>query len=148
VYVAPAIKRLKITHSFGRRPKIKLTKLAKRLPIGEKFLLANQMIRAARSITNNIAEGYGRYHYLENIQYCRQGRGSLYESIDHLTVCLDDEYIATEEFQILRSDCLKGIQIVNGYIRFLEKQKDVNRKSNDVYFKRLILCFTLCKTLS
>ena len=88
------------------------------------------MVRAAHSITNNIVEGYGRYHYQENIQYCRQSRGSLYESIDHLTVRLDDEYIATEEFQILRSDCLKGIQMGNGYIRFLEKQRDVNRKSN------------------
>jgi four helix bundle protein len=116
---------------FCRTLRIKLTKLAKRLPTEEKFLLANQMIRAAHSITNNIAEGYGRYHYQENIQYCRQSRGSLYESIDHLTVCLDDEYIATEEFQILRSDCLRGIQMGNGYIRFLEKQKDVNRKSND-----------------
>jgi len=116
---------------FCRTLRIKLTKLAKRLPIEEKFLLTNQMIRAARSITNNIAEGYGRYHYQENIQYCRQSRGSLYESIDHLTVCLDDTYIDSKEFEALRKDCLRGIQLVNGYIRFLERQRDANRKSDN-----------------
>lgn len=49
------------------------------IPDSEKFLLINQMIRASRSVTANIAEGYGRFHYKENIQFCRQARGSLFE---------------------------------------------------------------------
>jgi four helix bundle protein len=48
---------------FCRELRIKLTKLARRLPAEEKFRLADQMIRAARSATNNLAEGYGRYHF-------------------------------------------------------------------------------------
>ena len=114
-----------------RNLRIKLGKVAKRLPVEEKFLLANQMIRAARSITSNLAEGYGRYHYQENIQYCRQSRGSLYECIDHLTVCLDDNYIGHDEFRDLREACLKGVQLVNGYIRFLEKQRDLPNSENE-----------------
>jgi len=114
-----------------RNLRIKLGKVAKRLPGEEKFLLANQIIRAARSITSNLAEGYGRYHYQENIQYCRQSRGSLYECIDHLTVCLDDRYIEGEEFKGLRDECLRAIQLVNGYIRFLEKQRDLPNSDNE-----------------
>ena len=43
-------------------------RLANQLPEKEKFNLRPQMMSAARSITNNIAEGFGRYHYQENIQ--------------------------------------------------------------------------------
>ena len=102
-----------------------MTKLAKNLPGAEKFRLADQIIRAARSVTNNLAEGYGRFHYQENIQFCRQSRGSLYELIDHLIICLDDEYINNAEFSKHQDDCIRGIQLVNGYIRFLSKQKEV-----------------------
>ena len=51
--------------------------LCKQFPKEEKFRLSDQMIRASRSATACIAEGYGRFHYQENIQFCRQARGSL-----------------------------------------------------------------------
>jgi len=89
----------------------------------ELLRLADQIIRAARSVTNNLAEGYGRFHYQENIQFCRQSRGSLYELIDHLIICLEEEYVNNEQFTKYRDDCIRGIQLVNGYIRFLSKQK-------------------------
>ncbi|MBL7075794.1 four helix bundle protein [candidate division KSB1 bacterium] len=41
--------------------------LIKILPEEEKYNLKSQMRRAKLSVTNNIAEGYGRYHYQENI---------------------------------------------------------------------------------
>ena len=67
--------------------------LCKTFPGEEKFRLSDQMIRASRSSTNCIAEGYGRYHYQENIQFCRQSRGSLYELIDHLDVAVECGYV-------------------------------------------------------
>jgi len=84
------------TWKFCSELRKKLTKLAKELPGEEKFRLADQIIRAARSVTNNIAEGYGRFHYQENIQFCRQSRGSLYELIDHIKICFDEGYIDAE----------------------------------------------------
>lgn len=108
---------------YCRKLRIKLTKLAKSLPPEEKFRLTDQIIRASRSVTNNIAEGYGRYHYQENIQFCRQSRGSLYELIDHVITCFDDGYISKDKLTEYREDCIRGIQLVNGYIRFLNKQK-------------------------
>lgn len=63
----------------------KISKLIKQLPEIEKFRLKEQMRRAKLSLTNNIAEGYGRFHYKENIQFCRQSRGSLFELIDDFT---------------------------------------------------------------
>lgn len=101
----------------------KFTELAKKLPNEEKYRLSDQIIRAARSATNNIAEGYGRFHYKENIQFCRQSRGSIYELIDHLNICLDEKYIGKLEFSECKNQCMRAIQLINGYIRFLNKQK-------------------------
>ena len=42
--------------------------------------VGKQLVRAADSIGANIAEGYGRYSYKENIQFCYYARGSLMET--------------------------------------------------------------------
>ncbi|WP_232825708.1 four helix bundle protein [Algoriphagus litoralis] len=52
----------------------------KKFPAEEKFALSLQIRKSSRSITNNIAEGYGRFFYQENIQFCRISRGSLTET--------------------------------------------------------------------
>ena len=62
------------------------------LPKHEEYRLKDQLTRCLRSVTNNIAEGYGRFHYQENIQYCRISRGSLYETIDHLLIEIEKLY--------------------------------------------------------
>ena len=67
--------------------------IVKTFPADEKFRLIDQILRASRSVTANIAEVYGRFHYQEYIQYCRQSRGSLYEIIDYLIVAADEKYI-------------------------------------------------------
>jgi four helix bundle protein len=86
-----------------------ISKLAKSFPSEEKYRLADQMIRASRSVTANIAEGYGRFHYQENIQYNRQARGSLYELIDHLYVALDEKYVDEEDFKNKKIEILEII---------------------------------------
>ena len=48
-----------------------ITGLVKKYPKEERYSLVDDMKRAARSTTHNIAEGYGRFHYQENIQFCR-----------------------------------------------------------------------------
>ncbi|MCX6316418.1 MAG: four helix bundle protein [Bacteroidetes bacterium] len=65
-------------------------------PKEENYLLKSQLLDASRSVTANIAEGFGRYHYQENIQFCRQARGSLDESHEHLVTAYDDKYITKE----------------------------------------------------
>jgi four helix bundle protein len=97
--------------------------LVKKFPTEEKFKLVDQIIRASRSVTANIAEGYGRYHYKEFAQFCRQGRGSLYEMIDHLIVACDEGYISKEELNRLKQEIQECLAILNGFINYLLKAK-------------------------
>ncbi|MCE1165728.1 MAG: four helix bundle protein [Bacteroidetes bacterium] len=108
----------------GRKLRMEIERIAKILPLEEKYKLKDQMIRAVRSITNNIAEGYGRFHYQENIQFCRQSRGSVYELIDDVIICSDNSYIDHNKFIDLKSQCEKVVKLLNGYINFLKKQKE------------------------
>lgn len=91
-------------------------------PNEEKFALVSQVKRAARSTTANIAEGYGRFHYRENIQFCRITRGSLFELIDHLSVALDEEHITIEKHDEGLELVNNAIGLMNGYIKYLQNQ--------------------------
>ena len=93
--------------------------LIKKFPAEEKFVLTSQMLRASRSITNNIAEGYGRFHFKENAQFCRQSRGSLYELKDHLIIALDEGYITDEEYKTVLEKFVRCMALMNGYINYL-----------------------------
>src|ERR1700716_138323 len=69
-------------------------RVAKQFPDTEKFGLASQVRHAAVSLTNNIAEGHGRFHFLEQIKFLLQARGSLEELLDDLNVCEDEQYLS------------------------------------------------------
>lgn len=99
-------------------------RLCKKLPAEEKFRLADQMIRASRSSTNNIAEGYGRFHFQENIQFCRQFRGSLFELIDHVLIAEECEYMDGKEREELTGHITSAIRLLNGYVKYLRTRKD------------------------
>ena len=101
-----------------------IANMVKSFPLDEKYKLVDQILRSSRSITANIAEGHGRYHYQENIQFCRVSRGSLSESFDHLICANDCNYISQEvlnNFRLKYNHCLK---LINGYILYLQKRKN------------------------
>ena len=104
---------------FRRR----IYELAKSLPDLEKFALTQQMIRAAVSVTNNMAEGYGRYHWQESMQFFRHSRGSLMELVDDLNVCRDQNYMAASHHEELRKHAEDLLPQINGYIRYLRQKK-------------------------
>jgi len=107
-----------------------ISKIVRLFPMEEKYRLTDQLIRASRSITANIAEGHGRYHFQENIQFCRQSRGSLSETLDHLICALDENYITEQQLNLLRIQYENCIKLLNGYIGFLQKQKELQKPNN------------------
>ena len=114
-------------YKAAREYRKKIYQLIKELPAEEKYNLAGQMRRAALSLTNNIAEGHGRYHFQENIQFCRVSRGSLMELIDDLNVCIDEKYFSIDYLEELKKEGYKINKMLNGYIAYLKKRR--NEKS-------------------
>lgn len=97
--------------------------LIPKFPASEKFELTSQIRRSSRSVGNNIAEGFGRFHFQENIQFCRIARGSLIETLDHVIIALDEEYISKEDAANYRKAHNKTLKILNGYIKYLRESK-------------------------
>ena len=85
------------------------------------FDMINNLRRATRSSTRNVAEGFGRFHFKENMQFCRISRGSLFEVKDDLLTFLDEKKALKSEI----SDGLKlvnqAIRSLNGYINYLKR---------------------------
>ena len=116
-------------YKAAREFRKKIYQLIKKLPPEEKYNLADQMRRASLSLTNNIAEGHGRYHFQENIQFCRISRGSLMELIDDLNTCIDEEYFPLDYLEDLKVEGYTVNKMLNGYIAYLGKRKNQQTKS-------------------
>lgn len=97
--------------------------LAERLPDVERYGLAAQMRRSASSITLNIAEGYGRFHYLDCLRFYYNARGSLSETLADFISCEAVGYIDNVEMERLRIKVHTALRSLNGYIRYVRNQK-------------------------
>ena len=93
------------------------------LPPEEKWNLNQQLRRSSNSVPANIAEGYGRYYYQENIRFCYNARGSLEETLSHLVMCYELKYITKDLFDSLEQDGEKLTQLINGYLGYLKRSK-------------------------
>src|ERR1700744_3583227 len=101
-----------------------ISELTKSFPAEEKYRLSDQIIRSSRSIGNNIAEGHGRFHYADAAKFLINARGSAAETIDHLIIALDNNFIDDTVFESFKNDCEKCMRMINGYINFLRKQSE------------------------
>jgi len=113
----------------------KVSKLVKNFPKVEQYELTDQMIRSSRSVCRNIAEGYGRYHFQENIQFCRQSRGSLTELLNDFITACDEGYITDDHLKAYRKEIETCHRLLNGYISYLQKAKeDFRAKENEIAY--------------
>jgi four helix bundle protein len=90
-----------------------------------KDTIGRQLIRAADSIAANLSEGYGRYHYKENINFSYYSRGSLFETKTWLKKANNRKLISDEDFNSFDSDIDNiGIKL-NNYIKSIGKSKQM-----------------------
>jgi len=93
------------------------------LPPEEKWNLNQQLRRSSLSISANIAEGYGRFYYQDNVRFCFNARGSLEETLSHLIFCFETDFIPATLYQELEMEGEEIEKMLNGYIGFLKKSK-------------------------
>lgn len=106
---------------------LKLVKAAYRfaseLPDYERYNLADQLRRAACSVALNIAEGYGRYHYLERLRFMYIARGSLAETYSAFLIGKTVGYCTDEQIQWIAELRAQIEKQLNGYCRFIRSQQ-------------------------
>ena len=93
------------------------------LPKEERYGLNDQIRRSSKSVGANIAEGYGRFYYGDNVRFCYNARGSLDETLNHIRVALDLNYCPENLHQEYRQEILEIRKMLNGYIAWLKKQR-------------------------
>ncbi len=98
-------------------------KLIPCLPAEEKWCLGQQLRRSTASIPANIAEGHGRYYYQDNVRFCYIARGSLEETLSHVSLCHQVGYISESLYQEIEQDGEKLSQMISGYISYLKRSK-------------------------
>ncbi len=129
---------------LARQLMIECHQLADTLPAIERYDLAPQIRRSSKSVMANIAEGYGRYHYLDSLRFYYYARGSLDETINHIITAHDLRYINDQRYQELYSLGRETERTLNGYISYVWQQK----QGQDYYGHRFIKDSVSDNTLS
>ena len=83
----------------------------------EKDTLGKQLTRAADSIALNIAEGYGRYSFKENKQFCFYSRGSAFETFSGLNKAYERKLVSVEDYNSLKEKFEQFFKLLNAYIK-------------------------------
>src|SRR5437868_11299717 len=116
-------------YQVAREFRKKMYSVTRQIPEFEKFELSSQIRRAAVSLTNNIAEGHGRYHFADQVRFFLGARGSLQELVDDLNVCGDEKYLEPEKVAALKSEAWRVLGLINGYLRYLRDRKKDDRST-------------------
>ncbi len=98
-------------------------KLIPLLPKEERYGLVDQVRRSSKSVGANIAEGAGRFYFMDNVRFCYMARGSLDETLNHLIVSKDLGYCENVLYTDLRAKIEEIRRLLNGYITWLKTKK-------------------------
>ena len=107
----------------ARELRIYISELVKNFPNSERYLLINQIVDCSRSITRNIAEGYGRYSYTDTRNFFIIARGSVTETMEQLITAFDELYINETQLKKGEEMCEVVFKLINGYISYLDKSR-------------------------
>jgi len=87
----------------------------------QKDTLGKQMVRAIDSVSANLSEGFGRYHYKETRHFNYFSQGSLFETKTWLTKAKNRKLISEEKFLFLMSEINAVGKMLNSYIKYFNK---------------------------
>lgn len=93
--------------------------LTEKLPSKEKYVLSDQMRRAAISIPSNVAEGNGRSSKVEYKRFVEIARGSQYELQTQLYICVELNYFTESDTEKANELITEVGKMLNNMIKSL-----------------------------
>jgi four helix bundle protein len=108
---------------------VKVHSLTDSLPRKEDYGFTSQIRRSALSISANIAEGFGRKHALDKINFYLHSRGSLTETQSHLEYGSRVGYFRSEDVELLDSQLSCLHHDLNRLIAGINSRNSNNEKT-------------------
>ena len=98
-----------------------------KFPVDEKYALTSQLKRSSRSVSDNIAEGFGRNSYKSYINFLKIARGSLFELETQLIIAENQNFFHDSElYSSIKNLILEEGKMINSYISKLEQRTKNN----------------------
>ncbi len=101
----------------GKTLTLRIYEITAHFPKDEVYGITSQVKRAALSVPANVAEGFGRYHFLDKAKFYLNARGSLYELKSHLLIARELGFIrdgaADDSFELIDQLSLKINNLIN-----------------------------------
>ncbi len=98
------------------------------LPKTYRYHIGSQFLDSADSIGANIAEGYGRYHYKESINFNNYARGSAFETRHWVNRLISRQLIKNEYYEELDNLLEITIKKINGYNNYLRSKQSLGKR--------------------
>jgi len=89
-----------------------------------KICLGQQLIRSVDSVGANIAEGYGRYHFLDRVKFFYNARASLYETMHWIELANERNYVNDEDFIIYEEKYKLLLYKINSFIKSIKDKNN------------------------
>jgi four helix bundle protein len=110
----------------GKALTLRIYEIAAHFPKDEVYGITSQVKRAALSVPANVAEGFGRYHFLDKAKFYLNARGSLYELKSHLLIATELQFIKAAEIadvlQIIEQLSLQINNLINATRRLRKNE--------------------------
>tara|TARA_Y100000589_G_scaffold132495_1_gene126339 strand:+ start:12062 stop:12529 length:468 start_codon:yes stop_codon:yes gene_type:complete len=95
-----------------------------------KDTLGKKLVLTADNISSNIAQGYGRYFFEENRQFCYKSRGALLDTRGLIKKAFDRNLISEEDFNTYEAEIEKLHKMLNAYIRSIGKRIEQSKNNS------------------
>ena len=93
-----------------------------------KDTIGKQLVRSTDSISANLAEGHGRYHFNDRLKYCYYARGSLEETKSWISKAIRRKLIKTEISELNHTIELLPKKM-NAYIKSIKKAREAKAQA-------------------
>jgi four helix bundle protein len=112
---------------LGKELVLKVYDITMSFPKEEIYGITSQVKRASLSIPANIAEGFGRYHFMDKAKFYLNARGSLYELKSHLLISKALGFVKDNRIEII----LQNIQALSIKLNnLINKTRDLKKQES------------------
>ncbi|MFH0955803.1 MAG: four helix bundle protein [Candidatus Falkowbacteria bacterium] len=120
--MATGLENLKI-YKLAARLEIFIYKVTEKFPVDEKYNSISQLRRSSLSVSNNIAESYGRHSFKSKINYLYIARGEVEETRSGIDRAYKKGFITEKMSNFIVEKYTELLKSINSYIKFLRNQK-------------------------